>query len=741
MASSSGTHSWRFTKIGGFHQPRMETAADFANLEHLDQKLWAALACPVKDMAFDVKTLAMLDTDNDGRIRAPEVVAASVWCRTVLKSLDELAKGGQPLKLANIDTNNEEGAAILASAERVATDLGAGEQLTVEQAAEAAEKLAKSAHNGDGVIPASATEDEALKALIGEVVEVLGGADDRSGDKGVDAEQLEKFYTDAEAVVAWLDAGTGDAMPLGEGSAAAAAAVEAVKAKVDDYFARCRLAHYDERALTALNRKEEEYLAIAAEDLSVTAEEVSGFPLARVAAGQPLPLVGPVNPAWAAKLGALRDAAAKPVTGHEAEQITEQEWADIQAKIAPFQAWQGAKPDTPVAGMDGERLRAILASEHKAALTALIEADKAAAPQVDSLTRLEKLVRLHRDLFQLAQNFVNLTHFYSDSERAVFEAGTLYLDGRSCELVVDVANPAKHAALAARSKLYLAYCDCTRPSGEKRAIVAAFTDGDAEYLLVGRNGVFYDRDGKDWDATITKVVSNPISLREAFWAPYRAIAQALEERAARVATEKAKAAEKGAMAQGGTLAGDVAADATPPKIDIGTVAAIAVGLGALGSVAVAAIGYVTGLFTLPFWIIVLVVLGIFLAISAPSVVMAYFKLRHRSLGAILDSNGWAINGQAGVSVRFGRTMTHVAKLPPGSRVDSKDKYADPVNPWPRIIGFFVVVGFFVSLLNWFGFFAWATGGLVGSAAGSFEDLVEQAASDDTDAAEAPAPAE
>ena len=36
-------------------------------------------------------------------------------------------------------------------------------------------------------------------------------------------------------------------------------------------------------------------------------------------------------------------------------------------------------------------------------------------------------------------------------------------------------------------------------------------------------------------------------------------------------------------------------------------------------------------------------------ISTPSVVLAWFKLRSRSLGPILDSNGWAVNGRAKVS--------------------------------------------------------------------------------------------
>ena len=95
-------------------------------------------------------------------------------------------------------------------------------------------------------------------------------------------------------------------------------------------------------------------------------------------------------------------------------------------------------------------------------------------------------------------------------------------------------TPAKHAAMAGLAGTYLAYCDCVRKgSGEKMQIVAAFTDGDSDNLMVGRNGIFYDRKGRDWDATITKIVDNPISIRQAFWAPYKKVVRMIEEQVAK----------------------------------------------------------------------------------------------------------------------------------------------------------------------------------------------------------------
>ena len=196
------------------------------------------------------------------------------------------------------------------------------------------------------------------------------------------------------------------------------------------------------------------------------------------------------------------------------------------------------------------------------------------------MVAVEKLVRFQKDLYELLTNFVNFADFYGKTG-AVFQAGTLYLDNRSCNLCIDVTEPGKHAALAGLAGAYLAYCDCTRPGGVKRNIVAVFSDGDSDNLMVGRNGVFYDRKGVDWDATITKVIANPISIREAFWLPYKKMVRMIEEMAAkRAAAAEAASDAKMASAATAVSTADKAQPAEPKKIDVGTVAAVGVAVGA-----------------------------------------------------------------------------------------------------------------------------------------------------------------
>jgi hypothetical protein len=224
--------------------------------------------------------------------------------------------------------------------------------------------------------------------------------------------------------------------------------------------------------------------------------------------------------------------------------------------------------------------------------------------------------------------------------------------------------------------------------------------------MVGRNGIFFDRKGRDWDATITRVVENPISIRQAFWYPYKNLVRVIEEFfAKRAAAGQAESDARFAAAAEAAASADKAAPppAAPPaaeppkKIDVGTVAAIGVAVGALGTFLATVLTNVSGFFVLPFWIKCLAILGLILAISGPFMLIAWLKLRQRNLGPILDANGWAVNGRVKMNVRFGRSLTSVAELPPGA-IPAADPFGEKRSPWPRILLVALVVGFAVSLL-------------------------------------------
>jgi len=674
----SGVHRFKFFRAGGVDQATLGEWCDVHHLRSLDPKLWVALAMPTRGTQIDERTLKYLDRDGDGRVRQREILEAVDFLEATLEDPGVVLGGGDGVALDVIQD-----ADVLASARIVVEALGkAGTgQITLADVTAYGEIVASLRINGDGVLPPSAAEDPETRALIEALLETVGGVADLSGERGVDQAHVDAFFAQAQAHVDWYAQGEGDPLllPLGPATADAAAALDAVRAKVDDYFTRCRLAALDPRAEAAMNGADADLVALAARELASTAPEVARLPIARVGAGRALPLASAVNPAWVERLEALARLAAAPLLGAERTlSLTEADWAELKARLSPHIDWAASRPASAVGGLGVARLREVLASPAKAKLTAMIVEDAARDALNKRVAEVERLLLYKRDLFEVLNNFVNFSRFY-DRKLAAFQAGTLFLDGRSCALCFDVADAGKHAELAGMAAVFLVYVECTRGT-ERRGVAAAFTDGDADNLFVGRNGMFVDRQGRDWDATVTKLVANPISIRQAFWTPYKKFVRLVEAQLAKRGAETDERSQSLLAGLAKPVGATDPAAPTPPggkPIDVGTVAAIGVAVGGIGAMVTGILGAFLGL---GMWM-PLGLLGIVLLISGPSVLLAFLKLRHRNLGPILDANGWAINGRARITVPFGGALTSVARLPEGAERVLDDPYSDEGRPW------------------------------------------------------------
>lgn len=685
---STPSHQWRFFRSGGFDQVRIDTADDLRHLGELDQKLWSVLACPTSGLEIDSHTLRLLDRDGDGMIRAPEVVAAVRWMCDMLADPGVLFQPGDSLPLSAFDTTHPEAARLQASARQVLAyvDRADADSIALSDVADTTRLFAPEHFNGDGIVPVALAPDERLAHALGRMLECMGGETDRSGEPGIGEATVEAFFNQAQALSDWqaqADGAPNLMLPLGDATPHAAAVFDALRGKVDDYFTRCRLAAYDERAAQALNPQEAAYMALSGESLDGATEGIAALPLARIGANRPLPLDAGLNPAWAERIARLRDEVVLPVLGPR-DALSLGDWEDLSARFGAYRAWSAGKPTLPVAVIPVDELRTLLADGTREALLALIARDREANTAATQVEALERLLHYRRDLVMLLRNFVNLSDFYSARCKAIFQAGTLYLDQRSCELCLRVSDMDRHAALAPLSGSYLAYCRCTRQGEAPINIVAAITGGDADEMMVpGRNGVFYDRQGRDWSASVVKVVENPISVRQAFWSPYKRIGRMIGEQLQKFAAARDKSVDEQAasgIAEAGKQAAAPAVPAQPFDIArfAGIFAAIGLALGALGT-ALAAV--VSGLLSLPPWQMPLVLLGIVLLVSGPSVLLAWFKLRQRNLGPLLDANGWAVNTRARINIPFGGALTAMARLPAGAARTLSDPYAEKRTPW------------------------------------------------------------
>lgn len=704
-SKTNDRHRWKFFRAGGFDQVRIETGEDLVNLPLLDQKLWAVLSCPTEGMEFDQKTASLIDTDGDGKIRVPELLAAVRWACEILKDPDELTKRNAKLPLAAINDNHPDGRLLLHTAKRILDNQGKGDKDTigVDDIAAAEMIFSQQPFNGDGIITEKSCHNPEMQKVIADIVTTLGGEIDRSGTPGVSADQIARFFEAAEQYLSWLKEGEERAQELfvlGEGTAAAAAALAAVGEKIDDFFARCRLAAFDERSQEILQGPEQGYAALTEKNLALYLAEAAALPIAAVNPEGNLPLSTGLNPAWREAIDSFRKTVIKPLLG-EISVLKEDEWQIIKDRFGPYLAWRTRGDGNPVACLGAERLRQIAVEENRKHLEYLIEKDKEVAVEFDAVALLDRLVHYHRDMFTLLNNFVSFSDFYTRRQKAIFQAGTLYLDGRSCELCVKVHDMAAHGTLAALSRIYLAYCDCTRHGGrEKMTIAVAFTAGDSDHLVVGRNGVFYDRAGNDWDATITKIIEHPISIKQAFWSPYKRLAKMIQEMIAKRAAARDRAVmEQAAQKLEAAPKVEVAKPPAPPPFDIAKFAGIfaAVGL-AFGAIGTAVTSAVTGFFRLTWWQMPIALTALVLIISGPAMIMAWLKLRQRNLGPILDACGWAVNTRARINVTFGGSLTKTATLPEGAVRSLEDPFADKKSPWPRIITALVLGVFLLYIL-------------------------------------------
>ena len=699
-------YKWDFDNIGGTSRVKITRGEDIVHLAELDPKMWTVLSCPVKGLEIDEKSLSYMDCDSDGKLRINDVICTSKWITGLLKDADLLLGGKDSIDIEQINTGSDAGMKLYNSAKQILTNLGKeGTVISIADTADNAAIFAKTRFNGDGVITEVTAEDDADKAAIAAAVTCLGGVADRSGAMGVNADLVEAFYKALADYVAWNEAAV--EAPYGDKTDAAIAAYNALDAKVKDFFVRSKLAAFSPDSTASLDVQTASIQAISAENLTGKTDEIASYPIARVTGKTEIDLSEPVNPAWAAQFETLKAIAVAP----EAKVITEADWAAIGSKFAAYTSWKAAKAGAAVEGLGLEKIKTLLEHNRKDALLALVAQDAALKEEAENIDTVTKFLYVYRDFYRLLRNFVTLQDFYNKKEKAIFQCGRLIIDQRECHFCMPVADAGKHNSMAPSSGMYLVYCDCTtKTQAGKISIVAAVTVGDVGDLMVGKNAIYYDNAGVEWDAVITKIIDNPISIAQSFWSPYSRMATAIEnlisksaaDKDAKImseATAKINAAPKAAPADGN-------APAAPQAFDIGKFAGIFAALGmALGMIGSALAALAKGIFALAWWQVILAFVGVLLVISGPAMVMAWLKLRRRNIAPLLNANGWAVNAASKISIPFGETLTDVAKYP---KLKLKDPYARKgLAPWKKwCISIASVAVVLVGL--WLGnLFAWA----------------------------------
>lgn len=627
-------YRYGFFRMARTTQAALTCGADIEHLRELGRRYWLVLSRPVGAKVPQNEVAHLLDTDQDGRIRIPEVLAAVDWLKPRLTSFDTLFTGSNALAATDIRQDTPEGDVLY----KLFTTLAPEGTLSTTALTAAMVTFKASLANGDGVIPVAAVNPKF--APVAEVIlAVTGGSAATDGTKGIAVADVDAFVAAREAYLAWKQGKPelGDTLN-GVAPADAVRCVDALTPKMDAFFAACELLRYNPAAQATFT-------------LPTTTEALADAPIAYPTPdAEGVSVTQGVNPAWAAEVTRLGQLLNE-------ELITPALWQKATAAVAPYRAWATAKPMGAdcFAGMD-ERIFEMAGDD--AVLQTIREAiatDLAQAPLAAAFDDLKRLSVLRIGFLRFLRNFVNVEELYPPVAKPLFLNGTLYMDERACSLCFPIEKAAAaHAAAAAASKCCLVYCTLSRPAEHAtQTILAVFTSGSINNLTVGKNGIFFDLDGKDWEATICHVVPNAISLTEAFFAPWRKVGSAIASTVHKFIAGKNDAATA-AMTEHVTSAPTAPANNGMMMASVATLGI------ALSFIASAVAGLAAAVTNTPIWKTALVVVGIICIVSVPSVILTWLKLRARDLAPILNASDWAINRTIGFTARLGTFFTQRA---------------------------------------------------------------------------------
>ena len=687
-------HEWHYIQKGGLIQVQINTIEDVLNIDKLDPKNWTALACPVKGLEFSEETLSLLDTDKNGRVRIPEIIEGVEYIKKYFAKPEVIMEPGDSIPLDALGhTPFACGHSPVDSAKSVLEILGKADATEISLADICVnEKLfSPGIVNGDGILPAECVKEEYLADIVKKMIETTGGSNDISGVKGVNREQFNSFFEQIQQVKEWReDAAKDDSKIffLKENTDSAAAAFVKVRDKINDYYLRCSLLKFDKDAEEILQKQIESKFVDENGNL-LPLEVLANLPLATCQAEKPLPLDNTINPAWQEDINNFKKNVIFPLFKKEIASLSEENWRKLAGLFEPYLNWSKSMPESPISSLGLDKITEILNSDAKEKLSAYLDEEEKHPPIALATIELKKMLLFRRDFVELLRNFVSFEKFYALNESAIFQCGTLFIDGRSCDLCFKVLDSAKHGTMAALSQCFLIYCDCTKQeTGEKMQIAALISAGNTDNIIIGRNGVFYDRDGIDWDATIVKIIENPVSIRQAFWSPYKKLLRLIQER---IAKRAAEAENQVATKMSETINHPSSLTPTDKSkknlFDVGTIAALGVAISGFATVIGSVIGIITQKWYMPF----LFIIGLMLIISLPSMILAWLKLRQRNIAPVLDASGWAVNGNVKITTKLGASLTHLPKRPATAFLTSIDPFAEKKSPVKRIIIWTIVI--------------------------------------------------
>ncbi len=659
-----------YRRYGGSLQVSIPSFDVLVEAVRIPETQWLATACPLEGLHCDPRFLAFVDADGNKRIRVAELRAAVEHTAKVLKSYQGADAASDVLAL---DELSEAGGKLRDVAGILLETLKAGDRtrISLEQVRTSEKALREAGQNGDGIV-APAFLPEPSRSLAEKLMACFPEVKNRAGQAGVDLPLLQRFREERSALLVHL-AEKGAVLVWGERSVEQARRIQEVRPLLDTYFLQCRLVAAQPEAVSSL-KLEAGRVQGALGDTQALARVVSELPVAPPEPGGALRWSRLYRGPAFERLEAFRKDVAVPLTGDLAT-LGDAAWRELCARADAILAWQSRLEASPLRGLV-ETLAGIAESELEA-LEAACRADLALKDKLDAVDELERLILYQRWLLTFANNFISMPDLYQTKRRALMEKGTLILGGRRYRLSVLVTNRAAHAALTGQGTTCTLYVQVVaKDGGESYEVAVPATRGRSADLVVGKRGVFYDVEGREFDAVVTQVIRQPVSLWEAMTMPFGRIGQFISKKIEGMAAAGEKSLDE--SLEKGYAQGTLAPPAVPaPGAPAAPVAAGPGGFIAATGIAFAAVGsslafIVTQVRSLTVFDVISAAMIVAAVVMLPSGLLGWLKLRKRNLALLLEGSGWALNDRLRLTPDLAALITRRPRLPKNAKVDRTD---------------------------------------------------------------------
>ncbi|MCK5517520.1 MAG: hypothetical protein KAI39_11640, partial [Desulfobulbaceae bacterium] len=477
-----------------------------------------------------------------------------------------------------------------------------------------------------------------------------------NGQEGVDADCLNSFMEECRHYIDWqLEAGevngdvTTETLPLGKKTAEGYALFHSLVKKLIQYFLLCDIKRLNPQLLTRALETPEGSLALNLINIEEAESYLKNAPLSFLDGEGILDLTGEMNPYFGEKIKELTEKVIKPLLGEQTQSINKQSFHKLQKIFLPFVQWTDRKPDVHVDIIKAETVQEYLTNpSYQQILKELIEESHKTAFVLDNIKELERLLLYQAHMLALVNSFVSFPKLYLPEERALFEEGTLIMDGRHFTLAVKVDDRKYHIEISKSSNIFVIYCELYGADNEIICEIAVpVTAGSRGNIHLNKWGIFNDINGNELHAKVVDIVENPVSISEAMMEPFVRISRTffsrLEEFSSKAEEQlfnkdaKSKDKKKKEGPSAGLLAG--------------------------GGFAVAAIGssfaFITKtLASLHIKTVIFALLILAALIAIPTGIAAYYKLTKRDISTILEGSGWGINSRMKLTKKQAACFTY-----------------------------------------------------------------------------------